>query len=74
MNIKVKAALIVAGIMTAGVTASLATKLAVTYIPVEILIKIAITVICGALLSLLYAIVLNQLKIDAKIKNLVDRK
>lgn len=78
MNIKVKAAGIVAGMLGIGMTATIAIKLAFTYIPIEILSKISMVVIMGGLLSLTYTMVLEQLKSSEKYKNklkdMVDQK
>ena len=78
MNIKVKAAGIVAVLITVGVAATIAIKLAFTYIPIETLGRIGMVAIMGGLLSLMYTMVLEQLKTSEKYKNklkdLVDQK
>lgn len=72
MNIKVKAAAIVAGLMTAGVVATIAIKLAFTYIPIEVLGKIGMAVIMGGLLMLMYTMVLTHLETSEKYKNKLE--
>ena len=74
MNVKVKAALIVGTIITVIGLTMLGLQLAFTYIPIEILGKIGAVIILGGLISLLYSMVLDQLKIDARIKDIVDKK
>jgi uncharacterized membrane protein YeiB len=79
MNIKIKAAIIVLGIMASGLAIGLAVQLAFTYIPLQILGIFGALVVAGFMLSLLYTIILTQLKNDENIEELskkykVDRK
>ena len=79
MNIKIKAAVIVVGILAAGLAIGLAIQLAFTYIPLQILGIFGALVVAGFMLSLLYTIILTQLKNDKNIEELskkykVDQK
>jgi len=74
MNIKVKAGIIVAGFLAGSIVISGALKLVAPYITLEIASNILMFGSLAVLLYVMYNLVLDQLKIDAKIKNLVDRK
>jgi hypothetical protein len=74
MNIKVKAGVIVAGFLAGSIVISGALKLVAPYITLEIASNILMFGSLAVLLYVMYNLVLDQLKIDAKIKNLVDRK
>jgi uncharacterized membrane protein len=74
MNIKVKAGLIVAGFVAGAIAVGSALKLAAPYITLEIASNILMFVSLAVLLYVMYNLVLEQLKIDAKIQELVDRK
>jgi hypothetical protein len=73
MNIKIKAATIVAGFAVSAVATSLAVQLAFTYIPLKILGIFGALVVAGFMLSLLYTIILTQLKNDEKLEELGKR-
>jgi hypothetical protein len=73
MNIKIKAATIVAGFAVSAVAMSLAVQLAFTYIPLKILGIFGALVVAGFMLSLLYTIILTQLKNDEKLEELGKR-
>lgn len=79
MNIKIKAAVIVVGILASGLAIGLAIQLAFTYIPLQILGIFGALVVAGFMLSLLYTIILTQLKNDKNLEELgkkykVDQK
>lgn len=73
MNIKVKAGLIVVGMVGIAVSTILALKLVLTYIPPESLPAIGMAIILIGLLYLMYTMVLDRLKDEAKIQAIVDR-
>ena len=73
MNLEVKAAAIVAGIVVSSVIGILIVKLAFTYIPLNVLAMFGAIVVFGFMLSLLYTIVINRLKYEAKIKEMVKK-
>lgn len=73
MNIKIKAAAIVAGIAVLAVGMGLAVKLAFAYIPLKILGISGVVVVAGAMLGLLYSIVLMQLKSDQNLEEIGKR-
>jgi hypothetical protein len=74
MNIKVKAGVIVAGFLAGSIVISGALKLVAPYITLEIASNILMFGSLAVLLYVMYNLVLDQLKIDAKIQDLVDRK
>lgn len=79
MQLEIKAAAIVAGVAISSVIGILAIKLAFTYIPIQVLGIFGALVIAGFFLSLLYTIVLTQLKNDKTIEEMskkykVDQK
>ena len=74
MNIKVKAGLIVAGFLAGSIAISGALKLVAPYITLEIASNILMFGSLAVLLYVMYNLVLDQLKIDAKIQDLVDQK
>ena len=73
MNIKIKAAAIVAGFAVSVVAIGLAIKLAFTYIPIQVLGIFGALVVLGFMLSLLYTIILTQLKNDEKLEEMGKR-
>ena len=73
MNIKVKAAGIVAGYAVASVVAILAIQLAFTYIPINVLGIFGAIVTLGFMLSLMYTIVLAKLEYSAKLKEMTKK-
>jgi hypothetical protein len=73
MNIKIKAAVIVAGFAVSVVAIGLAIKLAFTYIPIQVLGMVGALVVLGFVLSLLYTIILTQLKNDEKLEEMGKR-
>jgi uncharacterized Tic20 family protein len=73
MNIKIKAAAIVAGFVVSVVAIGLAIKLAFTYIPIQILGMFGALVVLGFVLSLLYTVILTQLKNDEKLEEMGKR-
>ena len=78
MNIKVKAGLIVAGIIATASMTALALKLAITYIPVDSIPKIVAGLVIGILLYTAYSIILSKLEIDERyetgLKKILDKK
>lgn len=74
MNLKIKAGLIVAGILAvcAGTVGVL--HLALTYIPPEALPMIGMAIMMYILLHLMYDMVLDQLTRKAKIQEMANRK
>jgi hypothetical protein len=78
MNIKVKAGLIVVGIIATATVTALAFKLAITYIPVESIPKIVAGSVIGILLYTVYSIILSKLEIDERyktgLKKILDKK
>jgi uncharacterized RDD family membrane protein YckC len=73
MDIKVKAAAIVAGYAVVSVVAILAIQLAFTYIPINVLGMFGAVVVLGFMLSLLYTIILERLKMDQKLKEMTKK-
>jgi hypothetical protein len=73
MNIKVKAATIVAVYAVISIVAILAIKLVITYIPINVLGVFGAVVIGGVMLTLFYTIVLDQLKYKAKFKEVAKK-
>ena len=73
MNIKVKAAGIVAGYAVASVVAILAIQLAFTYIPINVLGTLGVIVTIGFMLSLMYTIVLAKLQYRAKLEEMTKK-
>jgi len=73
MNIKIKAATIVAGAVASAVAIGLLIQLAFTYIPIKILGIFGALVVAGFMLSLLYTIILTQLKNDEKLEEMGKR-
>lgn len=74
MNLKVKAVLIVAGLLSSAVAAIIAIRLALTYISLEMLPNLFMGAALAIALYTLYSITLDRLKYEAKIKEMVDRK
>ena len=74
MNVKLKAGLIVAGFLAGSIVISGALKLVALYITLEIASNILMFGSLAVLLYVMYNLVLDQLKIDTKIQDLVDRK
>lgn len=73
MNIKVKAAAIVAAYVVTSVVAILAIQLAFTYIPIQVLGMFGALVVLAFMLSLLYTIVLNKLEYRAKLNEMTKK-
>lgn len=73
MDIKVKAAGIVAGYVVASVVGILAVRLAFTYIPINVLGMFGALVILSFMLSLAYAIVLAKLEYRQKLKEMIKK-
>lgn len=73
MKLEVKAAAIVAGIAVSSVVGILAVQLVFTYIPLHILGMFGALVIAGFFLSLLYSMVLFQLKNDKNIDEITKK-
>jgi hypothetical protein len=78
INLKIKAVLIVVGIIATATVAALAFKLAITYIPVESITKIVAGLVIGILLYTGYSIILSKLAIDERyktgLKKILDKK
>ena len=74
MNIKVKAGAVVAGIVVGSIAIGGVLKLVAPYITIEIASNILMFGSLAVLLYVMYNLVLDQLKIDAKIQDLVDKK
>lgn len=74
MNLKVKAGLIVAGVVAVSIAVSFGLKLASTYITLDTLLNGIMLAAVGILLNTMYSIILTKLKYDAKIKTMVDSK
>ena len=74
MNIKVKAGVIVAGFVAGSIVLGGTLTLVAPYITLEIASNILMFGSLAVLLYVMYNLVLDQLKIDAKIQNLVDKK
>jgi hypothetical protein len=73
MNIKVKAALIVAGIAASGVMGIQVARLAFTYIPLNILALFGMLVVLAFILSLGYTVVLARLQYEEKLKDITKK-
>ena len=74
MNIKVKAATIVAGILAVGLGTVELIKLAFAYFSPETMGRVGTGLIIIGLLYLMYTLVLTRLEIDAKYKGMLDKK
>jgi len=81
MNIKVKAGLIVAGILVGSIAVSGVLKLVVPYITPKIVFNIVISGSIAVLLYTVYNLILSKLEMDERynktltnLKNLVDKK
>jgi len=74
MNVKVKAGVIVAGFLAGSIAISGALRLVAPYITPEIAGNVLMFGSMAVLLYVMYILVLDQLKIDAKIQDLVDQK
>ena len=81
MNIKIKAGVIVAGMVTVSIAMSGALKLVAPYITPEIAVNILIFGSLAILLYTMYNLILSQLEIDQRydktlnnLKNIVDKK
>jgi hypothetical protein len=70
MNIKVKAGLVVAGIIATSVTVVTLLKLVVTYISSETMPLVLVSVALGLAIYTLYSIALAQLTYEEKLKQL----
>lgn len=73
MNIKVKAAAIVAVYVVVSVVSILAIQLAFTYIPLQVLGMFGMLVVGGFMLSLFYTVVLERLKINQQLKEIAKK-
>ena len=74
MNLKIKAGLIVAGILSSAIATIIAVRLALTYISLEMLPNLFISAALSIALYTLYSITLDRLKYETKIKEMVDKK
>jgi hypothetical protein len=81
MNLKLKAGLIVAGILAVSIAMSGALKLAAPYITPEIAVNILIFGSLTILLYSMYNLILSQLEMDQRydktlnnLKNIVEKK
>ena len=81
MNIKVKAGVIVAGIVVGSIATGSALKLVAPYLTPEIAVNILIFGSLAILLYTMYNLILSQLEIDQRydktlnnLKNIVDKK
>lgn len=72
-NIKIKAALILVGIMASAIVAIIGIQLAFAYIPLNILAIIGACLIGGFMLNLLFTIIVEQLKREATIKEMLKK-
>ena len=70
MNIKVKAGLVVAGIIATSVTVVTLLKLVVTYISPETMPLILVSLVLGIAVYTLYSIALAQLTYEEKLKEI----
>ena len=70
MNIKVKAGLVVAGIIATSVTVVTLLKLVITYISSETMPLILVSLALGLAIYTLYSIALAQLTYEEKLKQL----
>jgi hypothetical protein len=73
MNIKVKAAAIVAGIAVSALVGILTVQLAFTYIPIQVLGMFGALVVLSFMLSLVYTVVLARLKYESELKNITKK-
>jgi hypothetical protein len=73
MNIKVKAAVIVAGMVASMFLSVLAVKLAFTYIPLQVLGMFGMLVVLAFMLSLGYTVVLARLQYESKLKDIAKK-
>jgi hypothetical protein len=78
MNIKVKAGLVVVGIIATATATALALKLAITYIPADSIPKIVAGLVISIVLYTMYSIILSKLEIDERyetgLKKILDKK
>ncbi len=81
MNIKIKAGVIVAGMVAVSIIVSGALKLVAPYITPEIAVNIMIFGSLAILLYAMYNLILSQLEMDQRydktlnnLKNIVDKK
>ncbi len=70
MNIKVKAGLVVAGIIATSVTVVTLLKLVITYISSETMPLILVSLALGIAIYTLYSIALAQLTYEEKLKEI----
>ena len=70
MNIKIKAGLVVTGIITTSVTVVALLKLVVTYISSETMPLILVSLVLGIAVYTLYSIALAQLTYEEKLKEI----
>lgn len=74
MNLKVKAGLITAGMLSTAIAAIIAIRLAITYISVEILPLLFMGAALAIAIYTLYDITLTNLKYNENLRKMVDRK
>ena len=74
MNLKLKAGLITAGMLSTAIAAIIAIRLAITYISVDILPQLFMGAALAIAIYTLYDITLTNLKYNQKLKDMVDRK
>ena len=72
MNLKVKAGLITAGLLGTAITTVLATRLALTYISVEMIPHLLMGLGLAICIYTMYDITLTKLKYNQKLKDMVD--
>ena len=70
MNIKVKAGLVVAGIIATSVAVVALLKLVVTYLSSETMPLVLVSLALGLAIYTLYSVALAQLKYEEKLKQL----
>ena len=70
MNIKVKAGLVVAGIIATSVAVVTLLKLVVTYLSSETMPLVLVSLALGLAIYTLYSVALAQLKYEEKLKQL----
>ena len=73
MNIKIKAAAIVAGIAVSAVAGILVVQLAFAYIPIQVLGMFGAVVVLGFFVSLCYTVVLARLKYESELKEVTKK-
>jgi hypothetical protein len=73
MNLKVKAAVIVAGTVASMFLGIQAVKLALTYIPIQVLGIFGMLVVLAFMLSLGYTVVLARLQYESKLKDIAKK-